>query len=300
MELRHLRYFVAVAEELHFGRAARRLHIAQPPLSQQIRRLEAQLGTELLRRNRRRVELTEPGRLLLEGARPLLADADGLERLVRRAAGGEVGRLAVAYVGSATYRALPVLVRAFRERLPDVDLVLSERTTTPQVAALRARQVDAGIVRPPVADEGLLLEPLVAEALVAAVSDGHRLAAGARVAVAALADEPFVLFPRHVGTGLYDDVADVCRAAGFVPRVVQEAGDMQTIVSLVAAGVGVSLVPASVTALRLPGVAYRELDGPNATLALALATRRDDASPLVARFRAIARDAFVDEAPATP
>jgi DNA-binding transcriptional LysR family regulator len=300
MELRHLRYFVAVAEELHFGRAARRLHIAQPPLSQQIRRLEAELGTELLRRNRRRVELTEPGRLLLEGARPLLADADGLERLVRRAAGGEVGRLAVAYVGSATYRALPVLVRAFRERLPDVDLVLSERTTTPQVAALRARQVDAGIVRPPVADEGLLLEPLVAEALVAAVSDGHRLAAGARVAVAALADEPFVLFPRHVGTGLYDDVADVCRAAGFVPRVVQEAGDMQTIVSLVAAGVGVSLVPASVTALRLPGVAYRELDGPNATLALALATRRDDASPLVARFRAIARDAFVDEAPATP
>jgi DNA-binding transcriptional LysR family regulator len=292
MELRHLRYFVAVAEELHFGRAARRLHIAQPPLSQQIRRLEAELGTELLRRNRRRVELTEPGRVLLEHARPLLADADGLVRLVRRAAGGEVGRLRVAFVGSATYRALPALVRAFRERLPDVDLVLSERTTTPQLAALRARQIDVGIVRPPVPGDDLLLEPLVSESLVAAVSDDHPLAAHARIAAADLAAEPFVLFPRAVGSGLYDDVAGVCRAAGFEPHVVQQADDMQTIVSLVAAGVGVSLVPASVTALQLPGVAYRELDGPNATLALVLATRRDEGSPLVARFRATAREAL--------
>jgi len=292
MELRHLRYFVAVAEELHFGRAARRLHIAQPPLSQQIRRLEAELGTELLRRSRRRVELTEPGRLLLEHARPLIADADGLEGLVRRAAGGEVGRLAVGFVGSATYRALPALVRAFRDRVPDVDLVLTELTSTPQVAALRARQIDVGIVRPPVVEDGLLLEPLVEESLVAAVSDAHPLAGRRRIAVAALADEPFVLFPRDVGTGLYDDVAGVCRAAGFEPRVVQQAGDMQTIVSLVSAGIGVSLVPASVTALKLPGVAYRELDGENAILALALASRRDDGSPLVTRFREVAREAL--------
>src|SRR5436309_10286813 len=150
MELRHLRYFVAVAEELHFGRAAARLHIAQPPLSQQILRLEAELGVELLRRNRRSVRLTDAGRLLLEQSRPLLAQADHVEQLLRQASAGEVGRLAVGFVGSASYEALPRILREFRDRHPQVELRLDELTTAGQVAALNAGRIDVGLVRPPV------------------------------------------------------------------------------------------------------------------------------------------------------
>ena len=292
MELRHLRYFVAVAEELHFGRAAARLHIAQPPLSQQILRLERELGVELLRRNRRSVQLTDAGRLLLEHAKPLLAQADHLERLLRQAAAGEVGRLAVGFVGSASYETLPRILRAFRDRYPNVELRLEELTTVGQVAALLAGRIDVGLVRPPVGDESLELTPLVEERLVAALPDSHRLARRRRVPVAALADEAFVLVPRRLGTGLYDDVLGVCREAGFSPHVVQEANEMQTIVSLVSAGIGVSLVPESVETFSPPRVAYRPLSGPNASLEIALAHRRSDRSPLVESFREVAATAF--------
>jgi DNA-binding transcriptional LysR family regulator len=285
VELRPLRSFLVLAEELHFGRAARRLHISQPPLSRQIRRLEDELGVELLRRTRRSVQLTDAGRLLVEQGRPLVDQAERVEELVRRAGAGEVGRLAVGFVGSATYETLPAIVRAFRDLAPGVELRLEELTTAPQVAALRAGQIDVGLVRPPVDGGRLRLTPLVEERLVAALPDTHPLAGRTRVRAAALADDPFVLFPRQIGSGLYDDVLGVCRAAGFGPRVVQEAGDMQTIVSLVSAGIGVSLVPSSVAVFRPPGVVYRDLDGPNATLALALAERLDERSPLVARFR---------------
>ena len=292
MELRHLRYFVAVAEELHFGRAAARLHIAQPPLSQQILRLERELGVELLRRNRRSVQLTDAGRLLLEHAKPLLAQADHLERLLRQAAAGEVGRLAVGFVGSASYETLPRILRAFRDRYPNVELRLEELTTVGQVAALLAGRIDVGLVRPPVGDESLELTPLVQERLVAALPDSHRLARRRRVPVAALADEAFVLVPRRLGTGLYDDFLGVCREAGFSPHVVQEANEMQTIVSLVSAGIGVSLVPESVETFSPPRVAYRPLSGPNASLEIALAHRRSDRSPLVESFREVAATAF--------
>src|SRR5439155_5646467 len=292
MELRHLRYFVAVAEELHFGRAAARLHIAQPPLSQQILRLEAELGVELLRRNRRSVQLTDAGRLLLEQSRPLLAQADHLEQLLRQAGAGEVGRLAVGFVGSASYEALPRILREFRDRHPQVELRLDELTTAGQVAALNAGRIDVGLVRPPVGDSSLELTPLVEEQLVAALPDSHPLARRKRVRVAALAEEPFVLVPRRLGTGLYDDVLAVCREAGFSPHVVQEASEMQTIVSLVSAGIGVSLVPESVETFSPPRVAYRPLSGPNASLEIALAHRRSDRSPLVESFREVAATAF--------
>jgi DNA-binding transcriptional LysR family regulator len=292
MELRHLRYFVAVAEELHFGRAAARLHIAQPPLSQQILRLEAELGVELLRRNRRSVQLTDAGRLLLEQSRPLLAQADHLEQLLRQAGAGEVGRLAVGFVGSASYEALPRILREFRDRHPQVELRLDELTTAGQVAALNAGRIDVGLVRPPVGDSSLELTPLVEERLVAALPDSHPLARRKRVRVAALAEEPFVLVPRRLGTGLYDDVLAVCREAGFSPHVVQEASEMQTIVSLVSAGIGVSLVPESVETFSPPRVAYRPLSGPNASLEIALAHRPGERSPLVERFREVAIAVF--------
>ena len=289
MELRRLRYFVAVAEELHFGRAAQRLHIAQPPLSQQIRRLEGELGVELLRRNRRRVQLTDAGRLLLEQSRPLLAQADRLEELLRRAGGGEVGRLSVGFVGSASYETLPAVLREFRGRFPDVELVLEELPTESQVAALHAGRIDVGLVRPPLADDAIELTRLVEERLIAALPDQHPLTERTAVRVAALAQEPFVLPPRRI-SGLYEDVVSVCRAAGFTPQVVQEASEMQTIISLVSAGIGVSLVPSSVETFRMPRVSYRPLRGTNASLEIALARRRGDRSPLVEQFELVARE----------
>jgi DNA-binding transcriptional LysR family regulator len=292
VELRHLRYFVAVAEELHFGRAAVRLHIAQPPLSQQIRRLENELGVELLRRNRRSVQLTDSGRLLLEESRPLLVQAERIEQLLGQSSAGEVGRLGIGFVGSATYETLPRILREFRSRFPKVELRLEELTTAGQAAALKAGRIDVGLIRPPVGDSSLELTPLVEERLVAALPDSHPLAARKKVPVAALAEEPFVLVPRQLGTGLYDDVLAVCREAGFSPNVVQEASEMQTIVSLVSAGIGVSLVPESVETFSPPRVAYRPLTGPNASLEIALAHRPDDRSPLVARFREVAKAVY--------
>jgi DNA-binding transcriptional LysR family regulator len=291
VNLRRLGYFVAVAEELHFGRAAERLHMAQPPLSQQIRRLEAELGVELFRRNRRRVQLTDAGRLLLKRGRPLLAEADRIEELLRRASAGEVGRLRIGFVGTASYVTLPAILRAFHERFPEVELQLEEMPTGPQVAALHAGHLDVGLVRPPVEDPSLRLTPLVKEELLAALPDTHPLARLASVPVQALAPEPFILFLREHGTGLYDDIIAVCHEAGFRPRIVQETHDTQTIVSLVSAGFGVALLPASIANFPRPRVVYKRLRGPNASLEIALAEHLDAPSPLAAHFRAIAQSA---------
>jgi DNA-binding transcriptional LysR family regulator len=292
LELRHLRYFVAVAEELHFGRAAARLRIAQPPLSQQIRRLETSLGVELLRRTRRRVELTEAGRLLLEGARPLIAQAEALERAMGRAARGDIGRLGVGFVGSVTQDVLPTLLRGFRDRHPEVVVTLSELSTLEQIEALRERRIGAGLLRPPVGDPAVATMPLLEEPLVAALPDFHRLARRRTVSISALADEPFVLIGREVNPAFHDDVVSACRAAGFSPDVVQEAGEMQTIMSVVAAGIGVSLVPASVERLRREGdgVAYRPLRPSSVRLVVALAWRPADADPVVENLVGVARE----------
>jgi DNA-binding transcriptional LysR family regulator len=285
LDLRRLRYFTAVADELHFGRAAARLHIAQPPLSQQIRRLETELGVELFRRNRRRVELTGAGRLLLENGRPLLQEADRVEALLLRAGRGEAGRLRIGFVGSASYETLPAILRAFRESRPEVELTLREMTTPDQLGALGTGRLDVGLIRPPVTDAGPVdLVPLVLERIIAVLPDTHPLAARERVAVADLADEPFVFFPRRIGVTLYDDVLAVCREAGFTPRIVQEAEETHTVISLVSAGIGVSLLPEAVETIRRPHVVFRPLDGPNTELELSLAKRAGDSSPLVQQF----------------
>jgi len=262
IELRRLRGFVAVAEELHFGRAARRLNMSQPPLSMQIRALEREIGTTLLARTRRRVELTEAGRTLLEAARRLLADAEAAVEHTRRAARGEVGRLRIAFVTTADYSLLPPLVRRFRLRHPGVALVLRELTGDRQLDLLAAGELDLGLMIGPAEVRGLASRTVLRERLVAALPARHQLARSRRVSARALGAEGLVLFPRPLAPGLHDQVIGVCRRAGFVPRIVQEAVQMQTILGLVAAGLGFALVPACMALLRRPGVAYLALDPP--------------------------------------
>ncbi len=284
MELRHLRYFTAVAEELHFGRAAARLHIAQPPLSQQIRRLEEELGVQLFERTRRRVQLTHAGQTFLEEARRTLAQAEQAVCVARQAAQGEVGQLAIGFVDSAVYQALPPTLRLFRERFPRVELVLRELGPAVQFQLLREGQLHAGFVRSRVDDPALAQIRLFEEPLMAALPSRHPGAGRESVCLQDLAKDPFVIFPRALGAGFYDQIVSLCGQAGFSPHVVQEANEMQTIVSLVAAGIGVAIVPASISNLRMKGVSYVHIRKPLARTAMTVAWRRDDPSPALKAF----------------
>jgi DNA-binding transcriptional LysR family regulator len=287
MELRHLRYFVAVAEHLSFGRAAARLHVSQPPLSRQIRALEGELGATLFSRTRRSVRLTAAGVALLPEARRLLRDADALQAGARRLAAGEVGTLALGFISVAAYNLLPELAPEFRRRHPGIRLALREATSDVQLAALQQGELDVGLVLPPADAPGLDYAPLLEDTLVAALPAGR----GGRgpIALGALRDEPFILFPRPVGVSLYDAIVGACRRAGFAPRVEQEAIQMQTIVSLVAAGMGVALVPGALVNLRRTGVVYRPLAGTRPRIELGVAWRGADDAPPVQAFVALAR-----------
>lgn len=259
MELRHLRYFVAVAEELHFGHAAARLHISQPPLSQQIIALERELGAVLLLRTQRRVELTEAGRVFLEEARRTLAQADLAADRARRAARGEVGRIRIGLVDSATFALLPTVLPSFRASHPGVRVELHELPTAEQLRWLGEGLLEVGFVHPPVAGGGIEVRVVMRERWLIVLPGAHPLAAEVRVPLRALSSEPFILGARRVGAGAHDQVIAMCAAAGFVPAVAQEATERQTIVALVAAGVGVALLPESVRRLRHRGVVYRHI-----------------------------------------
>lgn len=291
MELRHLRYFVAVADALSFARAARALNLSQPPLSRQIRALEEELGTALFARTKRSVQLTPAGAALLPEARRLLRDADGLKAGAQRIAAGEVGTLALGFISVAAYNLLPELAPEFRRRHPGVKLVLQEATSDVLLGALRQGELDVVLVLPPVEAPGLEYVPLVHDTLIAALPAGsaHARTKGS-IRPASLAGEPFILFPRKVGASLYDAIVDACRRAGFAPRIEQEAIQMQTIVSLVAAGMGVALVPASLEHLRRTGVVYRPLAERGARVEIGIAWRAGEASPVVRAFVALARE----------
>lgn len=285
MELRHLRCFVAVAEELHFSRAAQRLHIAQSAVSQQVRRLERELGVELLLRNKRRVRLTHVGRAFLEESRRTLEQADRAVDTARRAARGQVGQLAVGFFGPATYGVLPEILGTYRERFPDVELTLHEWTTSKQVEELRAGRIQVGFLRGPIRDEGLVVEHVLrGEPVVVALPEGHRLAARDTVQLEMLADEPFIMVPRDKEPTGHDEYVSICRPAGFSPKVVQEAHHVHTAVALVASGVGVCLVPASVQNLRRPGAVYRPLGDPSAELDTDIVRQRHEPSPVLREF----------------
>ncbi|MEU6644732.1 LysR family transcriptional regulator [Saccharomonospora sp. NPDC046836] len=293
MELRHLRYFLAVAEELHFGRAADRLGIRQPPLSQQIRALERDLGVTLFDRSSRTVRLTAAGETLRTTARDVLTSAQAARQATQQAGRGDSGTLVLGFVGSATLALLPRTLRRFRERYPGVGLTLRELTTVQQARALHAGTLDIGLLRPPLTAgdaAGLDVQPLGAERLLVALPADHPLAAEGAVSAERLAGEQFVLFPRDLGPGLYDQITACCRQAGFTPNVVQEAVQMQTIVALVAGGLGVSLVPSSVAGLRRREVAFRPLSPATRIVHLAMARRVGDIDPVVGNFAAVARD----------
>jgi DNA-binding transcriptional LysR family regulator len=294
MDLRHLRYFVAVAETLNFGRAARNLHIAQPPLSRAIAALEGELDARLFLRSTRGVQLTAVGAALLPEARRLLRDADALREGARHLAEGDIGALSIGFVSIAVYGIVPPIIRSFRESRPGVRLALRESTSDQMPAAVRSGELDIAFVLPGPADVALTYVPLTWEPLVAALPSARHWPA--RVPLASLAAEPFVVFPRTTGAWLYDTIVGFCQRAGFVPRIEQEAIQMQTIVSLVAAGMGVALVPASLHHLRRTGVVYRPLIEKSPAVEIGLAQRARDDSPLVKAFAAEARAAARNQA----
>jgi DNA-binding transcriptional LysR family regulator len=288
LELRQLRYFVTVAEELHFGRAAARLHMTQPPLSQAIAALEDGLQAPLFLRNRRTVELTPAGSALLPEARRILAEAATLPELVRRAAAGEAGRLSLAFVTSADYSVLPSFLLRYRAACPQVQIVLQEATSDVQVDDLLHQRIDAGLLIPPLPDKAraeldymkVLEEPLI----LCAPTGLPGLQGGGPVRLQDLPRLPLVIFPRAISPGLHDAILACFRAAGITPQIGQEAIQMQTIVSLVSGGMGLALVPQSVSNLMRPGVEYRPLAHPTPLVETGLSWRRDNASPVLRGF----------------
>lgn len=289
MELRHLRYFVALAEELHFGRAAERLHIAQPPLSQQIRQLEAELGFQLFYRTKRTVQLTEAGQVFFSEIQGILRQLEQAIQVGRQTSRGEIGQLVIGFVSSAAYNVLPTILRAFRTRVPAVSLELHELTTNQQSQWLREGRIDVGFLRPPVEEDLFNFETIFQEPLMIALPEAHLMANQSNVSLRSLSAEPFILFPRAIAPGLYDHIISLCQQADFSPTVAQEAIQLQTIVSLVAAEMGIAIVPESLQHLQRTGVVYKAIQEPTSKVAIAMIWRRNDMSPTVQRFLEVVR-----------
>ncbi len=287
MELRHLRYFIAVAEELHFGRAAQVLGISQPPLSQQIQALEQEVGARLFERTNRRVELSEAGRLFLQEARLVLAQVDKAADVARRAQLGELGELKIGFTSSAPFNSsIPQAIFAFRQAFPAVHLNLQEMSSTEVAESLVDESIQVGLMRPLPLPDSLGVIELMREPLVAVLSAGHPLVGGSErgLHLAQLADEPFVFFPRTYGSGLYAQLLNLARDAGFSPHFAQEAGEAMTIIGLVAAGLGVSVLPASYQRIRIDGVVYRTLLDQEAVTAVWLVQRKGVQTPMAKAF----------------
>lgn len=291
MELRHLRYFIAVAEEQHFTRAAQRLHMAQPPLSQAIRQLESELGVQLLQRSTRSVALTPAGQAYLERARDILDELGDASEHARRVAAGAVGRLVIGCVGSATYSLLPQLSRGLARELPGVDFAFRGELLVPdQVAALRSGAIDVALLRPPVTDLGLTVEPLRKDRLVVALPEAHSLASKDRVRLKQLANTDLIVHSADRRSVMYDVVLGLLHDAGVESHIRHEVGETSTLITLVAGGLGVAVVPEPVRALRLEGVVYRPLVQPATTVPLAVARRTDRQEPHLVRTVDVIRE----------
>jgi len=297
MELRHLRYFLAVAEELNFTRAARRLNIAQPPLTQQIKALEAELGVQLFDRSTYRIELTAAGKLFAAEVSRILNDVQDAVLLTQRAARGVAGQMRVGFTESSSFNpVVPATFRTFRALCPGVEIALEEHQSIELIEALREGKVDAAFVRPPVnTGQGLTLELLAAEEMVVALPCTHALASKKSLDLRELEGETFILYPRSVRPGLADAVIAACEHAGFTPRVEQFAPQLSSTVNLVAAGLGVSIVPKSMQHLQAHAVSYLSLTGNPLQALLGIAHRSDETSPIVLKFVAAAKSRVANQ-----
>jgi DNA-binding transcriptional LysR family regulator len=289
MELRHLRYFTALATELNFGRAAARVNITQPPFSRQIKELEYELQATLFYRDTKTVKLTEPGRIFLSYVSQAFELLDTGIKTTRRAERGYFGRLAIGYTGTALSRLLPAVLRQFRKKHLDVELVLHEMVPPEQLAALEKGTIDIGFMRPETAVPSFRSEVLWREPLVLALPTDHPLAKGDAIDVRRLKSEGFIMLPPREG-GLYQQIIKLCRRGGFEPRIVQVATQLRSIVGLVSAGIGISIVPSSARR-NIAHVAYRKLHSATAHTDLAIVCRADDEAPVLMQFLAAARQA---------
>jgi DNA-binding transcriptional LysR family regulator len=293
MDLRRLRYFVVAAEEQNFSRAAKRLRIAQPPLSAQIKQLEGELGVKLFDRTSRGVRLTEAGRLLLGEARRIFIQLDQTVEFIRQVGDGRIGRLALGFLPSVAHGVLPNMLWEFRERFPNVELSLQEMSPDEEVQKLRNNQIDAGFLYLPVDETGLEVRPILREPFIVALPDEHLLATETQVAMGQLAEEPFILPPQHQVPACYAHIMEACRRAGFFPKAVQkDVWLMQTIVDLVAGGMGVALVPASLKNLRRTGVTYKEIKDLSIAIEIGVVWRRDDPSAVLRAFLEVVEEIF--------
>lgn len=284
MELRHLKYFVAVAEELHFGRAAKRLHIAQPPLSQQIMNLEDELGVKLFDRTRRTIQMTDAGIYFLKEVQQLLLHVEQAAESARRIYRGQAGRLVVGFVGSVIHTFLPEGLRLFRDRFPDVELVLQELNTAEQIKSLHARRIDVGFLYPDAQDFLLASQQLTRAPLIVVLPKKHSLSSRKSLHIRELAQERFIANTRSSEPVIRDTFISMCHSAGFSPKIAQEASQVQTVLGLVASGLGACLLPDFIKNIKRPGVQYIPLAGSPPTVKLAVVWRSDNSSPLVKSF----------------
>jgi DNA-binding transcriptional LysR family regulator len=288
IELRQLRCFVAVAEELHFGRAAERLHMAQPPLSQQIRRLERELEVRLFDRNNRSVALTSAGTALFAEAKPILESVAQAVTATVRASRGELGKLGIGFGFSATYTVLPQMVSRFRKRFPEVQVDLYEMTIDQQLEAFARGDIQVGVIRPPLDNSSIATKTILVEPLVLAMPKDHPLSKAKSIRLEALADEVFVMAP-HNRVGFFDSIKALCRDAGFEPKVGQYATGLHTALGLVSVGMGVAIVPKSLQRTPVRSVVYRPLaDAPPAEMALAW--RKADRTQITRAFVELCRE----------
>jgi DNA-binding transcriptional LysR family regulator len=300
ISLRRLTQFIIVAEELHFGRAAARLHMAQPALSNAVKRLEETVGVELLTRTKRSVKLTTAGSVFLAEAPGLIAQGDRAVDQARQASQGLIGRIVVGFVGSLSYELVPRILRDLHARLPGVDVDLRELLSKEQVNDLLARRIDVGILRLPISNAGdLKLRVIERERLIAVLPAGHRLAQAEALRLSDIADEQFMVFPPDKIPSLHAKFLLACHDAGFNPRIFLEATQISSMVSLIAAGVGIALLPRQVRSIAHPGVVYKEIAdrSKHLSLEIALAWRGENVSPGLRSFLSVAAQGRLKQAP---
>ena len=287
IELRHFRYFLAVAEQLHFGRAAEQLHMAQPPLSTQIRQLEEMLDVQLFVRSKRKVELTEAGQVFVDEAQRVMAAVTRATTAARQASEGVRGRLRLGFASSAPFGIFPQVLRNYRQAYPNVILELQESGSAEQLLALQERRLDFGFVRLPASATNIHIQAIDREAMILALPESHPLSCQQPLRLQQFSQDHFIIFPRRDGPGIYDRILGWCQQAGFTPRIVQEVGQMHAIVGLVGAGLGVAMVPESLQTVHARGVVYRHLEE-EPYIEMALAYRNEPLSPLHQAFAELA------------